>query len=448
MQRSHIDLIIVADYIISIDINSKKVLNNYAIAINKGVIIAIMPNSKIYKKYQASKIKTLNNHCLMPGLINAHTHSAMSLLRGFADDKPLDVWLNNYIWPIEAKLATYDFVKDGSTLAIAEMIKSGTTFFNDMYFFPDATIEAVIESGIKATIGIVTLESPSKWAKNSEQYIQKGLDVYNKYKDTANINFALAPHASYTNSDKTIKNIIKLSKQYDMPVHIHIHETKDEIKNSIKEYGTRPLTRLKKLGMLTTKLIAVHMTQLTNKEIINCKNENVSIVHCPQSNMKLASGFCQVDKLINSGINVAIGTDSASSNNDLDMIAEMSSASLLAKAVASDATAVSAYQTIQMATINSAKALGLEDKIGSITIGKQADIIAIDLGDIASQPCYDVVSQIVYSTSRDQVTNVWVDGKILLDDKKLTTLDKHNIINNTNKWYNKIQAIANNATKI
>ncbi len=435
----YIDLIIIADYIISVNSDNKKVLNDYAIAIDKSIIIGLAPSSEIVKKYSAQTTKILKNHCLMPGFINAHTHSPMSLLRGFADDKPLDIWLNNYIWPIEAKLVDYDFVKDGSTLAIAEMIQSGTTFFNDMYFFPDATIAAVIKSGIKATIGLITLEYPSNWANNSQQYLQKAITVYNKYKNTSNISFAMAPHAPYTNSDKTIKNIIKLSKQYDIPVHTHIHETKGEIKNSIKEYGVRPLTRLKKLGLLKTRLMAVHMTQLTSKEINDCKNENISIIHCPQSNMKLASGFCKVGKLIGNGVNVAIGTDSASSNNDLDMLAELSSASLLAKVVADDTTVVSAYKAIQMATINSAKALGLEDKIGSIEIGKQADIIAIDLGGIVSQPCYDVVSQIVYSTTRDQISNVWVDGNALLDDKKLTTLNKQDIINNAKKWHNKIQ---------
>ena len=434
----NVDLIIHARWVVPVDAK-QSVLEYHSVVVNDGRIVALLPQEKAKNKYTATHTHHYENHCIMPGLINNHTHAAMSLLRGLADDLPLMVWLNDHIWPAEKQWVSDAFVEAGSELAIAEMIRGGTTCFNDMYFFPDATARVVEQSGIRASLGMIVIDFPSAWANNVEEYLHKGQQLHDHYRHHPRISTHYAPHAPYTVSDSTLEKIIMNAEELDVPINMHIHETAEEVAQSVEQIGIRPLERLKNLGLLSPRLIAVHMTQLNEQEIGWCVDAGVHITHCPESNLKLASGFCPIAQLADNKINISLGTDGAASNNDLDMFAEMRQAALLAKAVAQDASAVPAYTALEMATINGAKALGIDAITGSLKKGKQADMIAIDLSDIESQPCYDIVSQLVYASSRNQVTDVWVDGKQLLKNRQLTTLNQAKIIQNTQQWAEKIK---------
>ena len=397
--------------------------DHHSLVINGGKIIDLLPTELAKQTYQGKTTEHLDNHALLPGLINCHTHAAMTLLRGIADDLPLMDWLNNHIWPLEQKWMSETFVKDGTDLAIAEMILGGTTCFNDMYFFPEITAKQAIHHNIRAKVGLIVIDFPSVWARNSDEYIEKGLSLHEQLRQSELCTTAFAPHAPYTVSDEPLQKIKTLADELELPIHIHLHETLHEVEQAQSNSGQRPLQRLQKLGLINPSLIAVHMTQLTDEEISLFAESGAHIVHCPESNLKLASGFCQVAKCLNAGINVAIGTDGAASNNDLDMFGEMRSAALLGKAVAGDASAIPAMTALRMATINGAKALGLDNCCGSLSIGKAADIIAIDLNHLETQPIYCPVSQIVYAASRQQVTDVWVAGKRLLKNRYLTTFN-------------------------
>ncbi|MFZ9609888.1 MAG: TRZ/ATZ family hydrolase [Methylococcales bacterium] len=397
--------------------------DHHSLVINGGKIIDLLPTELAKQTYQGKTTEHLDNHALLPGLINCHTHAAMTLMRGIADDLPLMDWLNNHIWPLEQKWMSETFVKDGTDLAIAEMILGGTTCFNDMYFFPEITAKQAIHHNIRAKVGLIVIDFPSVWARNSDEYIEKGLSLHEQLRQSELCTTAFAPHAPYTVSDEPLQKIKTLADKLELPIHIHLHETLHEVEQAQSNSGQRPLQRLQKLGLINPSLIAVHMTQLTDEEISLFAESGAHIVHCPESNLKLASGFCQVAKCLNAGINVAIGTDGAASNNDLDMFGEMRSAALLGKAVAGDASAIPAMTALRMATINGAKALGLDNCCGSLSIGKAADIIAIDLNHLETQPLYCPVSQIVYAASRQQVTDVWVAGKRLLKNRYLTTFN-------------------------
>jgi len=433
-----VDLIIHARWLVPI-YPQNTVLEHYALVIHQGQIVALLPQADVSQQYTATTEHRYEQHCILPGLINNHTHAAMSLLRGLADDLPLMTWLNDHIWPAEAKWVSERFVEAGSELAIAEMIRGGTTCFNDMYFFPDATARVVDQSGIRANLGMVVIDFPSAWAANTEEYLHKGQQVHDHYRHHARITTSYAPHAPYTVSDSTLEAIIMNAEEMDVTVHMHIHETAGEISQSIEQYGMRPLERLKNLGLLSPRLTAVHMTQLTDQEIAWCADAGVHIAHCPESNLKLASGFAPISALDKHGVNITIGTDGAASNNDLDMFAEIKQTALLAKAVAQDASTIPAHTALEMATINAAKSLGLDDKIGSLEVGKMADMIAIDLGEIETQPCYDPISQLVYSSGRDKVSDVWVAGKQLLKDRQLTTMNPTRIIDTAQQWAEKIR---------
>ncbi|MFZ2726239.1 MAG: TRZ/ATZ family hydrolase [Methylococcaceae bacterium] len=411
-----IDTLLHARWIIPIE-PENTVYENYSLAINKGRIIDLLPSEQAKQTYQAINSQELNEHVLLPGLINSHTHAAMTLLRGIADDLPLMDWLQNHIWPLEQRWVSEEFVKDGTDLAIAEMLLGGTTCFNDMYFFPEITAEQAIQRGIRASIGLIVFDFPTCWAKDSDDYINKGLALYERFKSEPLITTAFAPHAPYTVSDEPFKKLHELAEQYHLKVHCHIHETAHEVEDN------RPLERLTQLGLINQSLMAVHATQLTQTEIEQLAQAGSSIIHCPESNLKLASGFCPIANCLAAGINVALGTDGAASNNDLDMFGEMRTAALLAKAVANNASAIPAMTALKMATINGAKALGLETEIGSLIIGKAADIIAVDLSDLATQPVYHPISQIVYAASRNQVSDVWVAGKQVVKQRQLMTFD-------------------------
>ena len=432
-----IDIIIEAGWIIPIE-PANTLLENSAIAIDKGRILDLLPIADAREKYSASASHVLPGHILMPGLINAHTHASMSLLRGLADDLPLMQWLEEHIWPAESRHVDEEFIKDGTQLAIAEMLRSGTTCFNDMYFYPDITAKAAINTGIRSVVGLIVLDFPSVWASNADEYINKGLEVNDHVRDEDLVSTAFAPHAPYTVSDKPLQHIQMLSNELDIPIHMHVHETIDEINQGLKSHGMRPIERLKQLGLLTPNLLAVHMTHLEQHEINTIAESGVHVVHCPESNLKLASGFCPVDKLAKTGVNIALGTDGAASNNDLDMCSELRTAALLAKGVANNASTLPAMKALEMATINGARALGLDNNIGSLVVGKAADIIAFDIDTIETQPLYNPASQLVYAGGRDKITDVWVNGQHLLANRKLTRMDQQEILEKTKSWQKRI----------
>lgn len=434
----HIDQLIHARWIVPVEPDNK-VLEHHSIAIHDGLIIAILAQEKARQRYSADHEHHLDKHCLIPGLINSHTHLAMSLFRGLADDLPLMTWLNDHIWPVEKKHLSDEFVEAGSALAIAECLRGGVTCINDMYFFPEATARVVDQSGIRAMLGMIVIDFPTTWAADATECLRKGQQLRDHYRHHPRITTAYAPHAPYTVSDETLTTLASNAEEMDIPIHMHIHETADEVEQSIATYSMRPIERLDKLGLLSPRLLAVHMTQLNEQDITACKRAGVKIIHCPESNLKLASGFCPIGELHRRKINISIGTDGAASNNDLDMFSEMRSAALLAKAVSKDASAIPAHTALRMATLNGAKALGLETITGSLKKGKAADITAIDLSDLENQPLYDVISQLVYNTGRDKVSDVWVAGKQLLKNRRLLTMNKPDIMVRSQAWADKIK---------
>jgi 5-methylthioadenosine/S-adenosylhomocysteine deaminase len=417
-----VDTLIHARWIIPVE-PSAVTYDYHSLVMNEGRIIDILPTPEAKQQYQGITTEYLTQHALMPGFVNCHTHAAMSLMRGIADDLPLMDWLQNHIWPLEHQWMSEAFVKDGTDLAIAEMILSGTTCFNDMYYFPETTAQQAIQHGLRANVGLVVIDFPTVYAQDSDAYIEKGLALREYLLHQSLVSVAFAPHAPYTVSDAPLRRIKKLADELGLPVNMHVHETLHEVEQAHTEIGKRPLQRLQELGLINSSFVAVHMTQLSDAEIGQFAAANAHIVHCPESNLKLASGFCPIARCLDAGINVALGTDGAASNNDLDMLGEMRTAALLAKAVANNASAVPAMIALQMATINGAKALGLDKEIGSLAIGKAADVIALDLDCLSTQPVYDPVSQIVYAANRQQVTDVWVNGKRLLKKRQLTTMD-------------------------
>ena len=434
-----VDTLIHARWVIPID-SKRSTLENHSIAINGGKILAILESDLARTKYRSQDTRELDTHAVIPGLINAHTHSAMSLMRGVADDLPLMEWLEKHIWPAEGQCVNEQFVADGTQLAIAEMLKSGTTTFADMYFFPNIVAKEARSAGMRASVGLIALDFPTVWAQNADEYISKGLALHDEYKHDPLISTLFSPHAPYTVSDAPMQKIISLAAELEIPMQMHVHETAKEVAMAEQQNGQRPLARLYDMGMLCPDFMAVHMTQLTDDEINQLKQSKSHVVHCPESNMKLASGICPIAKLLQSGINVALGTDGAASNNDLDMLGEMRSAALLAKVSTGDATALDAYTVLTMATLNGAKALGIDAVTGSLKKGKAADITAIDLNHISTQPVYCPVSQIVYAASREQVTDVWVNGKILLKNKQLTGFNEQHLLDTAALWQSKVAA--------
>jgi 5-methylthioadenosine/S-adenosylhomocysteine deaminase len=434
---THIDSLIHARWIIPVQPDGT-VLEHHSLAIQDGRILDILPQHEARSRYQADHVIERGDHVLIPGLVNAHTHAAMSLLRGLADDLPLMDWLNHHIWPAETQWVSDEFVRDGSLLAMAEMLRGGTTCFNDMYFFPEVTARAANEIGMRASLGLIVIDFPSAWAGSADEYLDKGLALHDELRNHPLLRTAFAPHAPYTVSDAPLERIRVLADELDLPVHMHVHETVAEVEQSQAQFGVRPLERLARIGLVSPSLLAVHMTQLLEAEIAHLAASGAHVLHCPESNLKLASGFCPVHKLLGAGVNVALGTDGAASNNDLDMFGEMRSAALLAKAVANDASALPAAQALRMATLNGARALGLGDETGSLEKGKAADIVAVRLDDIECQPFYNVISQLVYATGRDKVSDVWVAGRQLLNERELLTMDVPAVLARAQVWQTRI----------
>ena len=435
-----VDTLIEARWVIPVE-TPRQVLAQHAIVISDGLIRDILPTAEAHTKYNARRRFQLNEHVLIPGLINLHTHAAMTLLRGLADDLPLMDWLNGHIWPAEAKFVSPEFVRDGTLLACAEMLRGGVTCFNDMYFFPEAAAQAALSAGMRAAIGMIAVDFPTAYAADADDYLSKGLAVRDEFRGEPLLSFTLAPHAPYTVSDKTFAKVLTYAEQLDLPIHIHLHETHDEIEESLRQYGVRPLERLHRLGLLGPNLIAVHMVQSNAQEIRLLAEHGCHVAHCPSSNLKLASGIGPVVEKLEHNVNVGLGTDGAASNNRLDIFTEMRLAALLAKGQSRHAAALPAHQALAMATINAAKALGIDHLTGSLAPGKAADITAVDLSAPETQPCYDVASHLVYAARRENVSHVWVNGRLVLDERRLTTLDIRELNARIAFWHEKISSL-------
>ncbi len=394
--------------------------------------MAVLPQKEA-RQMRAAQVVDLPEHALLPGFINLHTHIAMTLLRGFADDLPLMEWLQNHIWPAEARLVGDAFVHDGTLLGMAEMLRGGITCVNDMYYFPEAIARAAAASGMRTFIGCVITEFPSAYAQNAQEYLEKATEVRRKFYGKERISLVLAPHAPYTVKEETFRKIVVLAEHENFLIHCHIHETENEIRQSVQATGMRPLAALEQLGFLSPRVTAAHMTHLIDEEIALTAQRGISVAHNPRSNMKLGSGIAPIAKLLQAGANVGLGTDGAASNNSLDILADARLAALLAK-VNGSPTAVSAAEALRMATINGAKALGIADQVGSIETGKQADIIAVDLGTIEAAPVFDPVSQIVYATNREQITHVWIAGEHLLKERRFARLNESELVGMAEQW--------------
>jgi len=410
------------------------VLAEHSLIVDGDRILDILPTADAAARYVAESHVQLPGHALIPGLVNLHTHAAMTLLRGFADDLPLMTWLKEYIWPAEGRWMSRDFVYDGSRLASLEMLKGGVTCFNDMYFFAEATAEAAIEAGQRVAAGIIVVDFPSPYAADPDGYLQKGMAMRDQLRHEPLVSFCLAPHAPYSLGDRSLEKVATYSAQLDLPIHIHVHETEDEIRQSLDEHGVRPLERLRGFGLLGPQFIGVHAVHLLDAEIDLLAEHGCHVAHCPSSNLKLASGGAPVAAMLERGIGIGLGTDGAASNNRLDLWEEMRLAALLAKGLSGRPDILPTHSALRMATLDGALALGLDVHIGSLEIGKQADVVAVDLRGAYTQPTYDVVSQLVYSAGRGEVSDVWVAGRRVIMDGACRTLDETEIVQRARAW--------------
>ncbi len=418
-----------------------EVLEHHALVMHGETISAVIPREKLDDAFPEAQRVPLPGRVLLPGLINAHAHSAMTLLRGLADDLPLMRWLEDHIWPAEQQCVGPDYVRAGTELALAEMLLGGTTCFNDNYFFPDVAARTAIRAGMRAVVGIPVISVPTAWATTEDEYFSRGLAVHQDLIDEPLVTTAFAPHAPYTVTDSAFGRIRELAEELDIPVHLHLLEAAGEIEASQQQYRCHPIDRLERMGLFNDRLLAVHMTQLTPADMDRIARAGVHVLHCPASNLKLASGICPVAALVERGVNVCIGTDGAASNNTLDMFAEMRLAALLAKGWSGDPEAVPAHVALEMATIHGARALGLEDQIGSLESGKQADVIAVDLDRIETLPVHHVISHLAYAAGRHQVSDVWVAGRALVRDRTLQTLDEGRIRDESRIWQRRLTRI-------
>lgn len=424
-----------------------EILENYSVALQGDRIVGLAPTVLAKQKWQANQTLDLTEHVLMPGLVNAHAHSPSNLFRGLADDLPLMEWLTQHIWPAEALILSAESIADGMRLAILEMLRGGITCFCDHFFFHDTAAETVIATGIRANIGLWVGDVPTAWGKNEAEYFAKMEATLNRASPHPRVTWSIAPHSPYMVTQEGFKKIKQLSDKFNVPIHVHMHETQAEIDDNLKRYGKRPLEWLHDMGLLSSQFICVHMTQLTPAEIELVAKKKISVVHCPESNLKLASGFAPINQLLNAGVTVALGTDGAASNNDLDMFGELQTAALLCKGISQRATALPAPQALLMATLNGAKAFGLDQEIGSLELGKAADIIAIDLSSFLTQPIYNPMSHLVYAMNRQQVSDVWVAGKQLLKKGEFTQMRPAEIIAKAQYWAQKAMPFRSKASQ-
>jgi len=433
------DTVIEARWVIPIEPHGP-VLNDHSVAIAGDRITAVLPRAEMRRRCKAGRTLDLSTHALIPGLVNFHTHAAMTLMRGLADDLRLKDWLEKHVWPAEARHISAQFVYDGTLLACAEMLRGGVTCFNDMYFYPEMAGRAALDAGMRAALGIVLIEFPTVYAADAQDYLRKGLAMRDELKSESLLSFCMAPHAPYTVSDRSFEQILTLSEQLQIPINTHLHETRDEIRDSESKFGMRPIARLEKIGLLGPSFIAVHAVHLDPAEIALLAGLGASVAHCPSSNLKLASGIAPVGAMLSAGMNVGLGTNGAASNNRLDVLSEMRLAALLAKAASDDAETLPAHVALRMATLNAARALGLEQKIGSVEPGKCADLCALNLASIELSPCYDPASHLVYAAGREHVSHVWVGGKLLVEEGRLLQVDETAVARKAREWQLRIAA--------
>ena len=433
-----VDTIIEARWIVPMD--PAGVFEHHALVVDNGRIVSMPTIADARQRYSATRRIVLDRHVVIPGLVNLHTHAAMTLMRGLADDRALMTWLKEHIWPVEMREASPAFVYDGTLLACAEMLRGGVTIFNDMYFFPGAAAQAAIAAGMRVALGLIVVDFPSPYAADARDYLTKGIEVRDQLRDQPLVSFCFAPHAPYSVGDKALAQVATYANELDVPVHIHLHETLDEIEHGKGAYGRRPLERLADLGLVGPNLLGVHAVHLTTAEIELLASQGCHVAHCPSSNLKLASGMAPVAALVGAGVNVGIGTDGAASNNRLDLFTEMRQAALLAKAVAGDPTVLPAHRVLEMATLNGARALGLESQIGSLTPGKAADVVAVDFGKPELAPCYDPISHLVYAAGRQDVSHVWVAGEMLVSEGVLTVPELRDVQSRALHWQSRIAA--------
>jgi 5-methylthioadenosine/S-adenosylhomocysteine deaminase len=427
-----LDLLLLPTWLVPVE-PAGVVLKEHGLGIRNGCIAFIGPRERALR-LESKQTLELPGMLLGPGLVNAHGHAAMTLFRGLADDLPLMTWLEQHIWPAEQRWVSEEFVRDGTDLAIAEQLQGGITCFSDMYFFPRVASDRVHESGMRAQITVPILNFAIPGARDADESLNQGIELYSDLKHHPRINIAFGPHAPYTVSDLHLERIRVAVDELDVAVQMHVHETAAEVQQALDQSAERPLARLRRLGLLGPRFQAVHMTQVSDADLEMLVATNTSVIHCPESNLKLASGFCPVERLWQAGVNVALGTDGAASNNDLDLLGETRTAALLAKAVAGSASALDAHRALRMATLNGARALGLEHCIGSLQPGKAADLVAFDLSGLAQQPIYDPVSQLIYTCGRDCVRHVWVAGRQLLDNRRLTRMDEAQLHATATAW--------------
>ncbi len=433
----HVDAVVDARWVVPVD-PPGQVLPDHSVIVSGGCIRDLLPTAAVRGRYRGAAHTQLGEHVLIPGLVNLHTHAAMALMRGLADDRPLMDWLNNYIWPAELRLVSPEFVEDGTLIACAEMLRGGITCFNDMYFFPEAAARVALRCGMRAALGMIVIEFSSPYASDAADYLSQGLAMRDRLKNEPLLSFCLAPHAPFTVSNATFERVATYASELDLPVHVHLHETENEIHESLAAHGARPIRRLQELGLLGPNLIAVHAVHLLDEEIALLAGHGCHVAHCPSSNLKLASGLAPAARLMAGGVNVGLGTDGAASNNRLDMLTEMRLAALLAKGTSGDATALPAHMVLAMATINAARALGLDGRIGSLVPGKSADMTAVDLSSPELAPCYDPISHLVYAAGREHVSHVWVDGELLVEKGRLTRLESAEIAAKAAYWRDKL----------
>ncbi|MGI9262981.1 MAG: TRZ/ATZ family hydrolase [Woeseiaceae bacterium] len=434
----HCDTLILAGWCIPVEPHGI-VLADHGVAITDGRIVDLLPAADARSRYAPGTTVERPGHVLIPGLINAHTHAAMTLLRGMADDLPLERWLRESVWPAEKRWVGTEFVRDGTRLALAEMLLSGCTCFSDQYFYPEIVAETAEDMGMRAVVATPVLEFASPWAENAAEYMAKGAElVHDRYADHALISSAFAPHSTGTVSDESFTDLRVLADQLDKPIQIHLHESAQEIEEALAATGERPIDRLERLGLINSSLLAVHAVHLTDEEISRFADAGVQVAHCPNSNLKLADGVARITQMQADGITVALGTDGAASNNLLSMPGEMRSAALVAKTQADDASALPAATALRMATLNGARALGLADQVGSLEGGKWADLTAIDLTRLNSQPVYDPISQLVYAIHANQVQDVWVAGRHQVENGTLLQASESDIVRRSSEWRDRI----------
>lgn len=435
-----VDLLINARWVVPVD-DAGSVLDHHAVAVRGGRIQAVLPQHEARTSISARRTVELRDHVLIPGLINVHTHAAMTLMRGLADDLPLMRWLQEAIWPTESRHVSETFVRDGSLLAAAEMLRGGVTTCNDMYFFPDAAAQAFERAGMRAVLGVTVIDFPTPYAADADDYFRKGLEARDRWRGHPLFEFSIAPHAPYTVSDASLERVASLAAELDCPIHIHVHETAHEVEESVARHGVRPLARLASLGLLGPGFLGVHAVHVDENDIALLAHHGCSIAHCPTSNMKLASGIAPVEAMRSAGLRIGLGTDGSASNNRLDIFEEMRQAALLAKVASGDASALPARSALRMATRDAAEAIGLGERIGTIEPGKLADLCAVDLGRADMQPCYDPISHLVYVAGRQQVSHVWVGGETRIQDGAMQLhLDNSELIATASLWQTRIES--------